>query len=115
MLWYLIPDVYMEFSQFVIGNKQILHLVVSTADSSQIQDLVCRIMQDHLKILNEDNLSALITVSLNWETFEQYCLWQVIAAHDFPIERLLPILPTLQYQVHAEALTSIIFILKQAK
>ncbi|XP_058793302.1 integrator complex subunit 3 isoform X2 [Phymastichus coffea] len=113
MLWFLIPDVYMAFPHFVIGHIRILHLVISTVDSSQLQDLICWIIQGHLKMLKEDDSITIITFSLDWETFEQYCLWQLISAHNFSIECTLPILPTLEYQIHAEALTSILFMLKR--
>jgi integrator complex subunit 3 len=115
MLCYLLPDIYMEFQNVALGNTQLLHLVVSTVDSSQIQDLVCQIMQGHLKMLKRESLPSLLIASLNWETFEQYCFWQLIFAHDFSIDYVLPILPKLQFRNHAEALTSILLMLKQEK
>ena len=35
--------------------------------------------------------------SLEWETIEQYFLWQFITAHDIPAEQIIPILPKLEY------------------
>ncbi|OXU25656.1 hypothetical protein TSAR_002834 [Trichomalopsis sarcophagae] len=115
MLCYLLPDVYIEFPNVALGNVQLLHLVVSTIDSLQLQDLICQILQGHLKMLKKDSLFSLLSASLNWETFEQYCLWQLIFAHDFPIENVLPILPKLQFHDHAEALTCILLMLKKEK
>ncbi|XP_012285254.1 integrator complex subunit 3 isoform X2 [Orussus abietinus] len=115
MLCYLVPDVYTEFQNIALGNVQLLHLVVSTVDACQLQELVCQIMQGHLKMLKKESFTALLTASLNWETFEQYCFWQLIFAHDFPIDYVLPVLPKLQFRDHAEALTSILFMLKQEK
>ncbi|XP_076231655.1 integrator complex subunit 3 isoform X1 [Calliopsis andreniformis] len=115
MLCYLVPDVYMGFQNVALGNVQLLHLVVSTVDSCQLQELVCQIMQGHLKMLKKESFTSLLTASLNWETFEQYCFWQLIFAHDFPIDYVLPVLPKLQFRDHAEALTSILFMLKQEK
>ncbi|XP_018305369.1 integrator complex subunit 3 isoform X3 [Mycetomoellerius zeteki] len=115
MLCYLVPDVYTGFQNVAVGNVQLLHLVVSTVDSCQLQDLVCQIMQGHLKMLKKESFTTLLTASLNWETFEQYCFWQLIFAHDFPIDYVLPVLPKLQFRNHAEALTSILFMLKQEK
>jgi len=115
MLCYLVPDVYMGFQNVALGNVQLLHLVVSTVDSCQLQDLVCQIMQGHLKMLKKESFTALLTASLNWETFEQYCFWQLIFAHDFPIDYVLPVLPKLQFRNHAEALTSVLLMLKQEK
>ncbi|XP_017875170.1 integrator complex subunit 3 isoform X3 [Ceratina calcarata] len=115
MLCYLVPDVYMGFQNVTLGNVQLLHLVVSTVDACQLQELVCQIMQGHLKMLKKESFTSLLTASLNWETFEQYCFWQLIFAHDFPIDYVLPVLPKLQFRDHAEALTSILFMLKQEK
>ncbi|XP_014475902.1 PREDICTED: integrator complex subunit 3 isoform X3 [Dinoponera quadriceps] len=115
MLCYLVPDVYTGFQNVALGNAQLLHLVVSTVDSCQLQDLICQIMQGHLKMLKKESFTSLLTASLNWDTFEQYCLWQLIFAHDFPIDYVLPVLPKLQFRNHAEALTSILFMLKQEK
>ncbi|XP_066599245.1 integrator complex subunit 3 isoform X2 [Prorops nasuta] len=115
MLCYLVPDVYTEFQNVALGNAQLLHLVVSTVDSCQLQELVCQIMQGHLKMLKKESFTSLLNASLNWETFEQYCFWQLIFAHDFPIDYVLPVLPKLQFRDHAEALTSILFMLKQEK
>nr|XP_050855800.1 integrator complex subunit 3 isoform X3 [Vespula vulgaris] len=115
MLCYLVPDIYTGFQNVALGNVQLLHLVVSTIDACQLQELVCQIMQGHLKMLKKESFTSLLTASLNWETFEQYCFWQLIFAHDFPIEYVLPVLPKLQFRDHAEALTSILFMLKQEK
>ncbi|OAD54141.1 Integrator complex subunit 3 like protein [Eufriesea mexicana] len=115
MLCYLVPDIYMGFQNVALGNVQLLHLVVSTVDACQLQELVCQIMQGHLKMLKKESFTSLLTASLNWETFEQYCFWQLIFAHDFPIDYVLPVLPKLQFRDHAEALTSILFMLKQEK
>lgn len=115
LLCYLVPDIYNGFENIAIGNAQLLHLVVSTVDSNQLQELICQIMQGQLKILEKESLMNLLTASLNWETFEQYCFWQLIYAHDFPIKYVLPILPKLQYRDHAEALTAILFMLKQER
>lgn len=115
MFYFLIPDIYTEFQNVALGNAQLLHLVVSTVDSCQLQELVCQVMQGHLKMLKKESFSSLLTTSLSWDTFEQYCFWQLIFAHDFPIEYVLPVLPKLQFRDHAEALTSILFMLKQEK
>lgn len=111
----MVPDVFTGFENIAIGNAKILHLVVSTVDSSQLQELICQIMQGQLRMLEKESLMSLLTASLNWETFEQYCFWQLICAHDFPIKYVLPILPKLQFRDHAEALTSILFMLKQER
>lgn len=115
MLCYLVPDVYMGFQNITLGNVQLLHLIVSTVDWCQLQDLVCQIMQGHLKMIKRESFTSLLTASLNWESFEQVCFWQLIVAHDFPIEWVLSVLPKLQFRNHAEALTQILLMLKHEK
>lgn len=36
--------------------------------------------------------------SLEWETFEQYCAWQLFLAHNIPLETIIPILQHLKYK-----------------
>lgn len=38
-----------------------------------------------------------LDASLEWESFEQFCLWQLISAQNIPIEFILPILPKLEF------------------
>jgi len=45
MFCWLIPAVYDQFSKIVVGNEDFLHLVVSTIDGSQIQEIICLILQ----------------------------------------------------------------------
>ena len=44
-----------------------------------------------------DFLGNFAVESLKWETIEQYFLWQLIAAHDIPLEHILPVLPMLEH------------------
>ena len=57
----------------------------------------------------------MISASLTWETFEQFALWQLLSGHDLPVDCLLPLLPKLSYDSHAEALTHIMILLKREK
>jgi integrator complex subunit 3 len=110
-----VPEVYIQFPSVAIGHAQLLHLVVSTVDAAQLQDLVCHILQGRLVMFRSDSFRALLSASLSWETFEQYCLWQLVTAHGIPIDYVLPILPRLEFSSHAEALTSILLMLKQER
>ncbi|PSN45263.1 Integrator complex subunit 3 [Blattella germanica] len=112
---WLVPEVYIQFQSVAVGHAQLLHLVVSTVDASQLQDLVCHILQGRLVMFRSDSFRALLSASLSWETFEQYCLWQLVTAHGIPIDYVLPILPRLEFSSHAEALTSILLMLKQER
>nr|CAD7440037.1 unnamed protein product [Timema bartmani] len=112
---WLVPEVYTQFPQVAVGHAQLLSLVVSTVDASQLQCLVCHILQGRLVMFRADSFRALLSASLSWETYEQYCLWQLVTAHGIPIDYVLPILPRLEFSTNAEALTSILLMLKQER
>ena len=112
---YLISDIYVEFNDVAVKNEEILKLVVSTIDPYQLQNLLYKILKGHLKILDKESLISMLTASLNWESFEQFCFWQILLAHSFHIDTILPVLPKLNQTDHAEALSSILLILKTQK
>lgn len=66
-------------------------------------------------MFTSDNILALIRKSLEWETWEQTCLWQLITAHGIPLSAILHILPELDYTKHPEAITPIMLMLKQER
>uniref|UniRef100_T1JE28 SOSS complex subunit A homolog n=1 Tax=Strigamia maritima TaxID=126957 RepID=T1JE28_STRMM len=115
LFYYLIPDIYSTFPNIAIGSPELLNLIVACIDSRQLQELICVILQKNLVMFRKDSFLSILNASLEWETFEQYCLWQLIAAHNIPVDYVLPILPKLEFIAHAEALTSILLLLKQEK
>ncbi|KAM3965550.1 integrator complex subunit 3 [Aphomia sociella] len=115
VLVWLIPDVYREFKEQAQNHIRLLHAIVSTLDASQLQRLVCLTLQGNLMMFKSDDITTMLSTSLGWETFEQYCLWQLLTAHDISVEDVLPIIPKLSYKDHAEALTSVLLMLKQEK
>lgn len=111
---YLIPDIYTHFSGIVVGSAELVHMIVESIDGTQLQDLICQILQGHLIIFTKrETFLSILNESLKWESIEQYFLWQLITAHNIPIEHMLPVLPMLEYSDHAEALTSLMVLLKQ--
>lgn len=46
----------------------------------------------------DEFLVSLSVQSLDWETFEQYCAWQLFLAHNIPLETVIPILQHLKYK-----------------
>jgi len=112
---YLLPDIYTHFQKAAIGNVDLLYLVVSCVDASQILTLVCHIVARDFIMFKKDSFQPVLTASLSWETFEQYALWQLLSGHDLPIDCVLPLIPKLAYSKHAEALTAISLLLKREK
>lgn len=115
LLVWLIPDVYREFKDQAQNHIRLLHAIVSTLDSGQLQRLVCLTLQGTLMMFKSDEFTTMLSTSLTWETFEQYCLWQLLLAHDISVEDVSALIPKLSYKDNAEALTSILLMLKQEK
>ena len=97
MFCFILPDVYRNFESTVLSNPQFLHLTVSCIDSIQLQDLICHILRGDMKMLKKENVVQIINASLEWETFEQTFVWQLISAHNISLESILPVLPKLEY------------------
>lgn len=115
VLVWLIPDVYREFKDQAQNHIRLLHAIVMALDAGQLQRLVCLTLQGTLMMFKSDDITTMLSTSLGWETFEQYCLWQLLTAHDISVEDVLPIIPKLSYKDHSEALTSVLLMLKQEK
>ncbi|XP_021205966.2 integrator complex subunit 3 homolog isoform X1 [Bombyx mori] len=115
VLVWLIPDVYREFKDQAQNHIRLLHAIVSTLDACQLQRLICLTLQGNLMMFKSDDITTMLSTSLGWETFEQYCLWQLLTAHDISVEDVLPIIPKLSFKEHSEALTSVLLMLKQER
>lgn len=86
-LW-ILPDIFREFSSNMVNNKDVLKLLVSCIDSKNQRDIIYSITQGKLTMFKKDGVLECIRESLNYETFEQLFLWQLVQAHDVPIESL---------------------------
>ena len=76
---WLCPDIYTQFQKAAIGNVDLLYLVVSCVDGYHIQTLLCHIVSREFIMFKKDSVQSVINVSLTWETFEQYALWQLLS------------------------------------
>lgn len=108
----LVVDVFKIFSNICIDNPSIIYLIVSCIDALQLQELICQIIQGNLVLFKKESILSVINASLEWETFEQICLWKLIDAHDISLEFILPVLSKLEYQTNSEALAHITLMLK---
>lgn len=84
-LW-ILPDIFREFNSIMINNKNVLKLLVSCIDSKNQRDIIYSITQGKLTIFKNDGVLECVRESLNYETFEQIFLWQLLQAHDVPIK-----------------------------
>lgn len=112
MFCFLVVDVFKIFSNICIDNPSIIYLIVSCIDALQLQEFICQIIQGNLVLFKKESILSVINASLEWETFEQICLWQLIDAHDISLDFILPVLSKLEYQTNSEALAHITLMLK---
>ncbi|EEB13506.1 conserved hypothetical protein [Pediculus humanus corporis] len=85
LLFWLVQGIYEKFSSTATNNPSIIHLIVSTIDSLQLQELIFSILLGRLLMFTEEKFSLLIKESLTWESWEQVCLWQLVTAHGIPL------------------------------
>lgn len=85
MFLWLIPDIYREFDSYMVNNSDVLKIVVGCIDAKNLRDLIFDITQGKLVMFKNDGVIDVVRDSLDYETFEQMCLWQLLHAHDVPI------------------------------
>lgn len=88
MFLWLIPDVYREFDSSIVNNSEVLKIIVGCIDAKNLRDLVFDITQGKLVMFKNEGVIDVVRESLEYETFEQMCLWQLLHAHDVPISFL---------------------------
>lgn len=94
-LW-LLPDVVREFKPTLLNNSAMLRVLCGCVDARGLRDLIYSVTQGKLTLFKNEGLLRCVRESLSFETFEQYCLWQLVLAHDVPIEHLqvrVPLVP----------------------
>ncbi|XP_072284754.1 integrator complex subunit 3 [Pyxicephalus adspersus] len=115
LLCYLTPSIYSEFPDETLRSGELLNMIVAVIDSGQLQELVCHVMMGNLVMFRKDSVLNILIQSLEWETFEQYCTWQLFLAHNVPLETIIPILQHLKYKEHPEALSCLLLQLRREK
>lgn len=134
MFLWILPDVYREFKGHMLNNSEVLRTLVGCVDAKSLRDLIYSVTQGKLTLFQNDGVLQCVRDSLDYETFEQYCLWQLVQAHDVPIDCLQvsgsgrgfyifiicfvlfqDLLPDLESSNHAEALTYMLLLLKNEK
>lgn len=109
---WLLPDLYREFSGQLVNNEAVLRLTLGAVDARNLRDLIYAVSQGRLLMLRADGLLDCVRHSLAYETFEQVCLWQLLQAHDIPMETFQDVVPELDAASHAEALTYMLLLLR---
>lgn len=84
-LW-LLSDIYREFKSIAVNNTELLRITLRCIDAKNVRDIMYSVAQGKLTIFKHDGLIDCIRDSLEYETYEQFCLWQLIQAHDVPLK-----------------------------
>ena len=114
LLVMVVPHLYRLMAEVVLGRVDILHLLVSCLDGSQLLLVVEEVVGQQLTLLTADTCAATLQASLEWETLEQMVLWQIYHAHDLPVSCLVELMPHLRPH-HSEAAAATILALKKKK
>ncbi|CAK8680429.1 unnamed protein product [Clavelina lepadiformis] len=115
VLVFLVPHVYKDFAEHCIGNGELLNIIVAVLDPQQLEGLLCLIMSGELIMMKKESLLRILNDSLKWESFEQYCVWQLLAVHDISPEIALPLVQKLDSKQHAEALSMLLLAFRHTK
>lgn len=115
LFFWILPDLFKEYKNVMLNNIDLLTLIIGAIDANNLRDIIFNVTQGKLVMFTSDDIIDVIRESLDYETFEQFCFWQLIQAHDIPLESFQDIIPELETSVHAEALTYILLLLKNEK
>ncbi|XP_062544979.1 integrator complex subunit 3 homolog isoform X2 [Armigeres subalbatus] len=115
LFFWILPDLYKEYKNVMLNNIDLLTLIIGAIDANNLRDIIFNVTQGKLVMFTSDDIIDVIRETLEYETFEQFCFWQLIQAHDIPLESFQDIIPELDTSVHAEALTYILLLLKNEK
>ncbi|KAH8241921.1 hypothetical protein KR032_009233 [Drosophila birchii] len=110
-LW-LLPDIYREFKSIATNNTDLLRITLRCIDAKNVRDIIYSVAQGKLTIFKEEGIIDCIRESLDFETYEQFCLWQLVQAHDVPLKSIQDLLPELEAGNHPEALSHFLLLLK---
>jgi len=61
MFIYLITDVYAHLAGATITNPELMLLICSTIDGTQLLELMCKILQGHLIMFKKDSILAVLS------------------------------------------------------
>lgn len=64
-------------------------------------------------ILRKDSFTTIVTASYSWDTLSKLIFWQLVHAENVPVEWMMPLLPKIQLNEHAEAVTNVYIMLQR--
>ncbi|XP_047139357.1 integrator complex subunit 3 isoform X1 [Hydra vulgaris] len=112
LFMFLIESMFKRFKNQLVGNEEIIRMLVSTIHPDEMNSLISNILMGNLSIIGENQVVSLLESSLSWTSFEQSFLWQLILAEKTPAEMCVGILPLVDEKKHYEPLNQLLLILR---
>ncbi|XP_027196781.2 LOW QUALITY PROTEIN: integrator complex subunit 3 [Dermatophagoides pteronyssinus] len=83
IFFYLIPAVMKSFPAIMVGNLDLIRMILEFGDYNSVQYLVILIQRDQLRLCKKDSLSVIISLANQFDHIQQHLLWDLLDAHDF--------------------------------
>jgi integrator complex subunit 3 len=109
-----LPLLYKEFAGELKNCEELLGVVVANIDPAHLQRLMQQLMVRDFAIFGQEKagIEHLITSSLQLDSFEQFCVWQLLCAEGPDCSLVIPAIGQLDPQEHHEALSGAILFLR---
>lgn len=108
----LLLCVYNEFSKDIIGSCEMINTIVSNIDPQQLNCLVIRLSLKTLVLFGKQHVQDIIMSSLQWDSFEQFNVWQLLTAEGQESHHIVPVLKSIIPNEHVEAVSGIVILLR---
>ncbi|ORX99369.1 hypothetical protein K493DRAFT_313249 [Basidiobolus meristosporus CBS 931.73] len=117
LFYEVLPYIFKKYPEICVGNTDFLHLAVAMMDPSQVYQLMTSLNSDELTMFGQSDYETSVGPTLEWETFEQICVWQLIAAEIAGKTELVEMLfaslfDKLQADANPEALNGLLALLR---
>ncbi|KAM7540300.1 hypothetical protein Aperf_G00000042291 [Anoplocephala perfoliata] len=112
---YLLPSIYNVFAAELANKAEFIRLIVSKADSGQVNYLTSEILRGHLNLFPRSDITDVLKASLDWSTTEQSFFWLLVGAHELPTKHFLPLINLVNVVKHSEACSQLLLILQLEK
>lgn len=112
--FHLLPSLCKQFSLQLMGEELFLSLIVSHIDPAQLSAVMHQLMNKEYQLFGRQpsKLHKILMESLQWESFEQFSMWQLLNAEGPDPSLVIPSLADMNSKDHPEAISSALLFLK---
>ncbi|XP_003382726.1 PREDICTED: integrator complex subunit 3-like [Amphimedon queenslandica] len=110
----MLPSLYGEFNEVLIGSSEMINIIVSHTDPYQLNKLIFQLSLNKLTIFGKQKIIDLMSSTLQWDSFEQFCVWQLLNAEGIETHVIVSFLRLITSPSdHPEAVSGSLLYLKQ--